>query len=286
MKTFKNILVPVDFSENSKAAFEFAVGLAEDNKAKIKVVNINDDYALNSPLSDPLVMPNAKTLNEYEADLKKFLEAEDEEMGGTLVQRKVKIEHAIVIGNPVTELIKMSQSGNYDLLVMGTTGKKEFSEIMFGSTATQVSQKAYCPVLLVPSGSYYKGISSIVYACDFDHTAIKHVGIVADVAKTFEADVNLLFVKTADNDRMDYFHDAKEIRTLFETQAPKVHVTTRVVEEDSVVDGINKFSEEIRADLVTVITKHRNFWERLLHSSKTKEIAMYANEPVLVIHAD
>ncbi len=45
MKAIKNILVPVDFSDNSKAAYEYAVSMADDWGAKsIKVIYIYDVY--------------------------------------------------------------------------------------------------------------------------------------------------------------------------------------------------------------------------------------------------
>ena len=53
MKSIKCILVPTDFSDNSRAAFEYALSMAEDMKASVKVVHIYSDYTPDMPLADP-----------------------------------------------------------------------------------------------------------------------------------------------------------------------------------------------------------------------------------------
>lgn len=287
MKAIKNILVPVDFSANAKAAFEYAVALAEDMGADtVKALYIYDDYMPSSPLADPLIIPSGKTEAELEADLDVFLQQEEAELDGVLVQRKVKIKPQATFGLPVETIVMFSETGDYDLIVMGTTGKKDLSEIWFGSTATNVSQKADCPVLLVPAGATYKHAKDMIYACDFDHKEIKHLGVVADVAQTLKTDVELLFVKTDENEGSHYTVDVKEMREVFKQTAPDVNFTAHVFAEDSVVDGINSFAKKSGADFVTVVTKYRSFWGRFLHASMTKQLAMYAEVPVLVIHVD
>lgn len=286
MKAIKNILVPVDFSDNAKAAFEYAVALADNiGAASVKALYIYDDYTP-TPLSDSLVIPEGKTAEEYLADLDWFIEAEEANIGEVLTKTKVRLEKKVVQGKPADKIIEYSDSGDYDLIVMGTTGKKEFSEVLFGSTATNVSQKAKCPVLLVPTGSTYRGMNDIIYACDFDHTSRKHISVVADIANTFKSQVELLFVKTDMTDKDNYTADAQNFAKAFAAESPELKVTAHVIDEESVVEGVNTFAKKANADLVVMVTKHRSFWERIVHTSITKQVAMYADEPVLIVHVD
>ena len=157
---------------------------------------------------------------------------------------------------------------------------------MFGSVSTHVSQKANCPVLLVPNEIEYKKVKNMVYACDFDHKSFKHVGLVSDIAKTFAANVHLLFVKTEENERTNYEVDIEDMRTVFHTQAPKLTYTSKIITEDDVVEGINQYAQANNIEMVVAVTKHRRFWDRILHSSKTKEMAIYSELPVLIIKAE
>lgn len=287
MKAIKNILVPVDFSDNSKAAFEYAVAMAEDMGAEsVKALYVYDDYMPAAPLADPLIIPSGKTEEELEEDLIKFIEKEEEELENVLTTHKVKIKTQATFGLPIETIVMFSETGDYDLIVLGTTGKKNLSEIWFGSTATNVTQKADCPVLLVPAGATYKKAKDMIYACDFDHKSIKHLNVVADIAKTMRTDVELLFVKTDENESSHYSVDVKQMREEFQKAAPEVNFTAHVIEEDSVVDGVNSFAKKAGADFVTVVTKYRSFWQRFIHSSMTKQLAMYSEVPVLVIHVD
>ena len=45
-------------------------------------------------------------------------------------------------------------------------------------------------------------------------------------------------------------------------------------------------SKAAYADFVTVVTKYRSFWQRFIHVSMTKQLTMYANIPVLVVHVN
>jgi nucleotide-binding universal stress UspA family protein len=286
MKTIKKILVPTDFSQNSKAAFEYALGLAEEINGSVKVVHIYSDYAPDMPLADPAFTAAAgQSITDIQESLDKFI-AEEVAVVGTATVSKVKVETEICYGSPVQDLVEFSKSGDYDLIVMGTAGEKNWNELMFGSVSTHVSQQAHCPVLLIPSGSSFKSIKNIVYACDFDHKSFKHTGLISDTAKKFGADVHLFFVKTEENDRLDYAKDVEDMRKVFNDQAPSLNYTSHIVEEDDVVEGINHFGKDNAIDMVVAVTKHRNFLSRILHSSKTKELAIYSELPVLVIKAD
>jgi len=53
-----------------------------------------------------------------------------------------------VHGFPVEELVSASKDA--DIVVLGSRGVGGFTRMLLGSTAGQVIQHAYCPVLIVP----------------------------------------------------------------------------------------------------------------------------------------
>lgn len=282
MRAIKNILVPVDFSENSKAAYEFAVGLADDLKATINVVHILNEFNSPTPLADTLIVPTSE--NNFEEKLNEFLAEEESEMGAVLTKKRVNVNSEVIFGNVASTIINLSKSGNYDLLVMGITGDRNFGEHLFGSTASDVSQKAGCPVLLLPKNYQYTGILDILYACDFDHTSTTQIKQVADTAEYFDANVNLVFVRETFNEDKNYDKNIAEIGKTFNTYAPNVEFRAEIIDEDSVVDGVNEYCRENSVDMVVVVTKNRSFWNKFIHSSTTKQMALYAEEPVLILH--
>jgi nucleotide-binding universal stress UspA family protein len=288
MKTIKQILVPIDFSENSIAAFKYALDLVEKlNKkaaenAEIKVIHVHDFPGIEMPLG---IMYSD---NDLEASMEKFVEEnimDDDDTEGVVTRRKVNIETEVVHGTPAAKIIEIAETQDYDLILMGMVGKRTFAEIMMGSVATDVAQNAHCPVLLVPEGKHFKAIKNLAYACDFDNKSFKHPALVADIAKLFHANVHLVFVKTLDKTRQNYATDLADMQDVFETEAPSLKFNGYIVEEDDVFYGINNFSHAHKIDLLVTITKTRNFWARLFHASVTKELAMYSELPLLIIKA-
>jgi nucleotide-binding universal stress UspA family protein len=286
MKTIKQILVPIDFSENSMAAFQYALDLVEKlNKkaaenAEIKVIHVDDLPVIKMPLG---IIYSDNTL---EASMEKFVEEniiDEQDTEGVVIRRKVNIETEVIYGTPASKIIEIAETEDYDLIVMGMVGKRTLGEIMMGSVATDVAQNAHCPVLLVPQGKHFKPIKNLAYACDFDNKSFKHPALVADVAKLFNAHVHLVFVKTLDKTRQNYATDLADMQDVFEVEAPSLKFNGYIVEEDDVFYGINNFSHEHKIDLLVTITKTRNFWNRLFHASVTKELAMYSELPLLII---
>ena len=61
-----------------------------------------------------------------------------------------------VHGFPVEELVNASKEA--DMVVLGSRGVGGFTRLLVGSTASQVVQHAYCPVVIVPPED--RGLSS------------------------------------------------------------------------------------------------------------------------------
>ncbi len=58
-----------------------------------------------------------------------------------------KIERKVVLGHPRDELV--SAANDYDLIVVGTHGRKGLSHFFLGSVAEQIVRRAPCPVLTI-----------------------------------------------------------------------------------------------------------------------------------------
>lgn len=59
-----------------------------------------------------------------------------------------------------------------------------------------------------------------------------------------------------------------------------------VLPHDDNEKGINLFVKSMNCDMIALATRKRNFMERLISSSLTKEIVQQAAIPVLAFHVD
>jgi nucleotide-binding universal stress UspA family protein len=55
----------------------------------------------------------------------------------------------VVIGDAASIIVKYADKKDFDLILMGTHGRKGADKIVFGSVAYRVAKKATCPVITV-----------------------------------------------------------------------------------------------------------------------------------------
>ena len=66
-----------------------------------------------------------------------------------LQARGLTVETRLAMGDPATELIKVSQEQNVDLIAMSTHGHRFIKDILLGATADKVRHVVRVPVLLL-----------------------------------------------------------------------------------------------------------------------------------------
>ena len=136
----KNVLVPVDFSENSKKILEAAGYFSGKCQAKLHVVFVVQSFDDYSGFFVPH-MPVAK----FEEEM---VEAAEQKMENFLAGQK-DIEEKVLVGDVAEEIIRHAEESGMDLIVMGTHGYKGLEKVMFGSVAEKVVRSSPCPVLTI-----------------------------------------------------------------------------------------------------------------------------------------
>ena len=63
-----------------------------------------------------------------------------------------------------------------------------------------------------------------------------------------------------------------------------INYKTDIIESDSVQEGLSKYIVENDIDMVIMATKHRNFWEKIINRSFTKQFSLTTKVPLLVYH--
>ena len=148
MLEIKKILFPVEFSENVSKILPFAIGVAEKYKSKLILLYVAQDLAASGMYSF-VPHPSAESFTkEIVSGAKKAMQKLSEEYSEAL-KTCPDYEYKIVIGDPVTEIIKTIKSENIDMVIMGTHGRKGLEHTIFGSVAENVVKKSPVPVMTV-----------------------------------------------------------------------------------------------------------------------------------------
>jgi nucleotide-binding universal stress UspA family protein len=143
---FEKILVPVDFSDCSMRAVDYAKRLASRFGSKLVLVHsvaiqywiTNDEYTrYDLPL---LTQQSEKIAREQMRELVQKLKREG-----------LEVTSSIEIGHAGLEICAQAEREHVDAIVTSTHGTTGLKHILLGSTAEYVVRHATCPVLVVPS---------------------------------------------------------------------------------------------------------------------------------------
>ncbi|MEO6812566.1 MAG: universal stress protein, partial [Ginsengibacter sp.] len=156
----KNILVPIDFSEASLNAINYAASLANAFNAGLTLVHAYTGTFAFDASSEATVH---NSLEDLEVANEKFLEKEMENFSKKFT---VKIDHLVKKGNPIKVINEITQKIKPELIILGMKGKGESNSI-FGSTATSIIDKTFIPILIVPFKASYQAIRTVTLASDF-----------------------------------------------------------------------------------------------------------------------
>jgi len=140
----KKILVPVDFSDNSRKVFKSAANVAERFGAELLclfVVQSFEDYSGFFVPHMPIVQFQEEMQDSAEKKMSEFLA---ENTPGGLSGRG-----RVLVGDVGEEIVAFAAKEKIDMIVMGTHGYKGIERVLFGSVAEQVVKTAPCPVLTV-----------------------------------------------------------------------------------------------------------------------------------------
>jgi len=138
----KKILVPIDFSDCSRKALQYALAFAKEHEAAITLLYV--------------VPPPAYPVGEF-GGLEYGNLISDMRTGGEkqLAELAAEIGHAVTVesevrtGGPAAEIVAAAQESAADIIVISTHGHTGFKHVLLGSVAEHVIRGAPCPVLVV-----------------------------------------------------------------------------------------------------------------------------------------
>ena len=144
MMQIRKILVPTDFSEESKKALRYGIELARASGAELLLVHVVEFMVYPSSLGMwPVILPaQDKELHER---LGKALE----DMRVKQVPAQISSRALLLDGRSFQQIVQVAQEQEVDLIVIATHGHTGLKHLVLGSTAERVVREAPCPVLVV-----------------------------------------------------------------------------------------------------------------------------------------
>lgn len=143
---YTHLLVPVDGSATAERGLQEALALAADQKARVTLLHVVDDYAIHMAMAAVI---------QYQ-DIIDAMQGSGQELlaraGATAAASGVRaqtVQRQVTHRRVGEVIVEEAAQQACDLIVMGTHGRRGFSHFAWGSDAEHVVRRSPVPVLLV-----------------------------------------------------------------------------------------------------------------------------------------
>jgi len=146
---YKRILVPVDYSDCSRAAVRAATEIAQKFGSSIDIVHVWDRPTY---VSDVLLVGNQGQSQKSLVDL--IRENAEKDMADFLASLEIPsgldVSHRLISGEPAATIVQELGRGEHDLVIVSTHGRTGLAHLLLGSVTEKLVRLSPIPVLTVP----------------------------------------------------------------------------------------------------------------------------------------
>lgn len=272
----KKIIVPIDFSEHSEYALKAAALFAKKYNTTVYALHMLDmqEFSMaESPSSHQ--EKGIFFLKLAEKKFKNFL-AKDYLEGVNVIPI---IKHYKVF----SEVNKVAEEVNADLIIMGSHGASGLKEFFIGSNTEKVIRYADIPVLIIKNEIKDILFNNIVMTTDFSDETVPAFKKSLETLDFLKAKKHILYVNLPN----DNFKTTPEMEAMATNFLTKVDgnidrmINVNFVCARSIEQGILDFSNVAGADLIVTITHGRKGISHIFEGSISEDLSNHASLPIM-----
>lgn len=274
----RSILVPIDFSPESKHALRYAHMIASHLGTGISIVHVHE------PIIDPIsnTAYDVELLQQNHDQLDKLLI----NLGWDKYHEKnhVPIQTHLEKGDLTSTLLKMLEEEKYEMIIMSASAENAFMKKIIGSMGTHLSKFIAKPLIIVPSATHLKFPLRLVVGMTDELILGKALKYILAFAAPNKIVVDFV---CATND-VQRFEDLKtKLFHLLEKNELKLQgctICSIPYVEKRINESLEKYAIEHHSGMMILLTHHRAFPERLFHNSVTNRTMIHSTMPVMILH--
>jgi nucleotide-binding universal stress UspA family protein len=288
----ERILCPLDFSEFSTRAFEYAQSLARRYKSKLLI-----EHVLHLTFSAYPSYVNAEAIDKVSQGLSAFAREQLKDFVRKHRGEGIEIESFVDEGDVMDTILAFAQTRGVDLIVMGTHGRHGLDHILLGSVTEKVLRKARCPVLAVrkPAHEFVAQgdsvepvhLRKILFGVDFSTYSERALLYALSLAEEYKAELTLLHV-------MEDFPLQKDLTTvtsevvqqlvgLLPPSARNSNLLKPRLRVGKPYEEIIRSALEADTDLIILGVRGRNALDLAIFGSTTYRVIQKGPCPVLTV---
>jgi nucleotide-binding universal stress UspA family protein len=139
---YQRILIPVENSAADQTILDHIKPFARMTGARLVLVHVADGFVAQN--YDQLQLAESEEMREDRA----YLEKRQRELN----DEGFVCETVLALGQPASEIVRLADTSNIDLIAMAAHGHRLLSDIFRGSTINEVRHRTAVPLLVVRAG--------------------------------------------------------------------------------------------------------------------------------------
>jgi nucleotide-binding universal stress UspA family protein len=276
----KNILIPTDFSENSWNAIEYALHFFSKSSCNFYLLHVNtaDNLAYLKTSNNSFEGGTADVLLKHS---KTLLKETLKRITSLALGGKHRFFTLTENDNIIDSIRKQVTEKKIDLIVMGTKGASGLKKLIIGSNTGNVITKVKCTTLIVPENAKYVALKEIAFPTDFSiFYPMETLQPITDIIEIHNASIKVLHINNG-AELNDYQQKNKEyLDDYFSNQKHSFHFLTN----QSIEEAVQKFVDSQGINLISMLAKNLNYFQKILFRPTVKEISYYNDIPFLALH--
>lgn len=281
MSNKKNIVVPIDFSEQSLIALSQSYNLAKLTGAEITILHVIEQMG-------PVARYFSK---EVDGDhIRKTIEKKMHQLAEETEKKTgIKVNSLVAAkGTAYDKINEVAEMLDAEFIIMGTHGAENLKKRFIGSNASRVIREATCPVITIKGDHHRDGCHNIVVPLDLTKETKEKISFALHLASLYK-DVTLRLVSILQTD--DEFIVNKLTRNINQVkefvEQHHVKVTAEMIKgkpgEIRLADQILDYAKKVDADLIMIMTQQEQDWSKLFIGSSAQHIITHSEIPVCSI---
>ncbi|KAA1247545.1 universal stress protein [Aquimarina sp. RZ0] len=277
----KNILIPTDFSENSWNAVTYALSFFKKVQCNFYLLHISPYEEIMD--EDSFYRSKDTVLGEITYNYKEQMQL--------LLKRIRKLplntKHKFFTSNEyiffIDTIRKQIEEKNIDFIVMGTKGASGLKEKTIGSNTGDVITKVKCPVMVIPENARYSEVSEVAFPTDYNiYYKNKVLNTITNVLTIHQATLRILHIAKKEQELTNLQKKNKDY--LDDYLADDIEHSFHFLSNSNIEQAIQCFVESRDIDMITMIAKNLNFFQRILFHPTIEKISYHITIPFLVLH--
>lgn len=266
-------LCPIDFSTYSLNALEYASKLLNVRKGTMTLIHIFTDAEFSKAIEGESA--SFDELKEYaKSKLSILAENVESEYG-------FECDFVLSIGEINNSISKYAFENEFDLIIMGTQGNGYNRKTIIGSRTLRTVENSRVPVLTVPLEADFNGLQSVVYASDYSDQDKIIVQKLVSFIFNFKSRIKFVHVSHSTNNMNEKSYENFKNELSSFVGYERISYYLKEYKED-ISTGIEEFVNEQQGDLLVLLKRRRNFLEKLIGSSVSREITYLSTHPLLI----